>query len=371
LSSPLSLGLPIRPLKFQFSVNEGYDSNINATNTNILSGWFTSFSGHATYNFGGPRLQLSAGLDGGVTWYPTIQNQNIQPFGDMFFNATYKALPRLTLTTANLLAYYSQPQLGIPGVAANASNYFNFNDSLAATYQWTHTFSTVTSYSLNTIYYTTSSQNDAAGYVSQTISQSANWLVLPKTTFVLQYQANPVTYYQAPLNSFSNFALIGVNQLFTSRISEQFRIGAQTTNSENGSSGNQFNLTPTFQSTFNCVLGPKSNISWNMGYSTQPSGLAGVSVRQSFSTTFNWTQALTSRIAMNLGVSYQNNSYSATNVIPSGSQNVIGASIGVTYLINRSLSLSTGYTFIDAMSPVEITTPYVRNQISVGANFSF
>ena len=65
------------PFTYLFNVNEGYNSNFYATHYNPTSTWFTNWQAQVNYKFGGPRLQLTSSLGGGVTYNYNI-SQGVQ-----------------------------------------------------------------------------------------------------------------------------------------------------------------------------------------------------------------------------------------------------------------------------------------------------
>ena len=360
------------PIDFTFAVREGYDDNLFTTKNDTDSSFYTNWAAGAYYTFGTPRLQLQTSLSGGVTYYYTRPGDKVDFNGQYTLNAVYLATPRLTLTVNSTTAYLSQPDTAIVGgTNRQDGDYMYSNTVLSGAYQWSEKFSTVTSYNFNVIYYMDSNLNQNQGRVDQTIGQSARWLVQPKTTAVAEYRANPVTYFDADLNVFNNFFLVGFDQVFNPRFTWSARGGLQVGFDQNPDDGDSVYVGPYGESTLTYQFGRSSSISWMMRYGTEASGLDNVTQRQTFRTGLSLAHAFTRRISMTLGVNYQANYYDQNNVITSYYENVFDVAVGASYQINRHWSLSAGYQFTADVAPDAEYREYTRNVVYVGANLAF
>lgn len=361
-----------KPFKFNFSVREGYDSNVFTTSTNPESSFYTNWAAGVNYEFGSSRLKLGASLGGGVTYYYTRPGDKTDFNGSFALNATYLATPRLTLSAVTTTAYLSQPDLSLVGGPTRQSgDYLYSNTTLAAAYQWTEIISTVTSYNFTAFYYLDEYLNDTQGRIEQTVSQSVRWLWKPKTTLVGEYRINPVTYFDADLNQLGNYFLVGFDQVFNPRAYWNLRLGVQVNFNQNPVDGNSTYVGPYFENTFVYNLGPASNIAWNMRYGTEASGITNVTQRQTFRTGLTLTHAFTARLAGTFGMNYQCNYYDQADVIPSFFENIVDVSAGLSFKVNRFLSLQAGYQFIIDVAPSYTNRDYTRNVAFVGANFAF
>jgi len=361
------------PFKMNFALREGYDSNVFTDNSNPKSSFYTNFGAGLQYNFGSPRLQLSANLGGGVTWYYTRPGDKIDLNGLFALNAVYRATPRLTLTLGTSTSYLSQPDNTIAG-GTNRQNgdYLYSNTSFSASYQWTDRFSTVTGYNLTAFYYIDSGLNDDLGHIEQTISQSFQWLLWPKTTIVAEYRANPNTYYVADLNSFNNFALIGFDQIFTPRSSWHVRVGAQANFLHNPVDGDSTYIGPYAESNLVYQLTPYSNIAWTLRYGTEASGLVDVTQRQTFRTGIALRYGFTPKLAATFSTNWLINYYDQAQVLTTSFyENIVDFSLGLNYKFNDHISLEVGYQFTIDVAPSDPGREYNRSVAFVGANFGF
>lgn len=360
------------PFRYTFSVREGWDSNVFTTRTNPQSSFYTNFAAGVSYDFGSPRFQLSSSLGGGLTYYYNRGDDPIDWNGALNLAMTYLATPRLTLTASTNTAYLSQPDLSIIGSTDREDgDYLYSNTFLSAAYQWTEKFSTVTSYRFGAFYYIENELNDTQGRIEQTVSQSAEWLILPKTTGVLEYRLNPVTYFEADLDSFGQFLLVGVNQIFNPRLTWNARAGAEMRFNNNPVDGTSTYIGPYMESNLAYQFGPASSINWLMRYGTEASGITDVTQRQTFRTGINVNHAFTKRISANFSANWLINYYDQQDVIPDFYENIVDFSLGVNFAVNRFMSLSAGYTYTIDIAPDNIEREYNRSIAFVGANFGF
>lgn len=372
-SAPVDLGIFSRsPFNFTFAVREGFDDNVFTTTNDKTSSFYTNFAAGVNYGFGSSRLQLSTSLNGGLTYYYTRPGDKVDYNGTFSLNAVYLATERLTLTLNTSTSYLAQPDLSIVGGPDRQNgDYIYSTTTVSGAYQWSEKFSTVTSYNFTVLYYVDSNLNDNQGHIEQTISQSARWLLLPKTTLVAEYRFNPNTYFEANLNSYNNFFLVGVDQIFNPRFKWSARAGLQVGFDDNPDDGDSVYVGPYAESTLTYQAGRSTNIFWNLRYGTEASGLDNVTQRQTFRTGVGVSQAITRRLSLNLGANYQCNYYDQNNVIDSFYENIFDVSVALNFQVVRYASLQVGYQFTADIAPEDTGRKYTRNVAFIGANFGF
>jgi len=361
------------PLNFSAAIREGYDDNLFTTKTDTEASFYTNIAAGVSYAFGGPRLQLSTSLGAGATYYYTRSGDKMDYNGQFTLSAVYLMTPKLTLSLDTTTAYLSQPDTNIIGGTNRVNgDYIYTNTNLSAAYQWTEKFSTETGYQAYANYYMEQDLNDTQSYISQTIRQSARWLLLPKTTVLVEYRANPIIYTGgAGLNSFGNFALVGFDQVFNPRFKWTARIGVEQRFNQNPVDGNSIYFGPYGESNLSYQFGPASTLSWNARYGTEPSGLTNVTQRQTFRTGLAVNHAFTKRISGNLGFGFEVDYFDQQNVIDPFTQTIFDVTAGLNFKINRTISLSAGYQFITVYAPKNTIYEYTRNVTFAGVNFTF
>jgi len=371
LGDALSLAEQV-PFSYTFSVREGYDDNLFSEKTNTDSSFYTNFAAGVRYDFGGPRLKLSADLGGGVTYYYTRPGEKIDFNGAFSLGATYLATPKLTLSLTTTTAYLAQPDTSIIGGTNRVDgDYIYTNTSLEGTYQWSEKFSTVTGYNLYANYYMENSLNDTLSFTQQTVKQSFHFLFKPKTTLVAEYRAQVVLYTGVDQDSFGNFALIGFDQVFNPRFRWTLRAGVEQRFLNNPVDGRSTYVGPYGETNLSYQFGQSSSLGWNARIGTEASGLTNVTQRQTFRTGLTLSHGFTQRISGNLAFNYEVDYFDQAGVISSYYQSVFNVSVGGSFAISRHVSLSAGYAFTGVYAPEQTAVEYTRNVVFVGANFAF
>jgi hypothetical protein len=373
-SSP-SLGVfEKKPYSFAFAVREGYDDNLFTTETDRSESFYTNLAAGVEYKAENSRLQLTSALNGGVTYYYTRPGTKVDYTGAFNVQALYQLTPRCSLSLSTNTAYLAQPDLSIAG-GTNRQNgdYIYSSTTVGAAYQWAEKFSTETKYNFTPFVYVESALNDSQGRIEQTLGQSFRWLILPKTTGVVEYRANPVTYFEAPLNNFGQFFLLGIDQVFNPKFKITSRGGIEyrTYDSDND---NPDSTAPFAELNGTYQYQKFSNIGLNLRYGTEASGLNGAATRETFRIGVNIVQGLSPKLAFNLGFNYLNNHYNEFDKQTAESgfyENILEFAVGANFKVTKNTELQGGYTRTVDMAPSSQQLSYQRNVVFLGVNMNF
>ena len=363
-----------KPYSFSAAVREGYDDNLFTTKTDRSASFYTNLAGGIEYKAENSRLQLSSSLNGGLTYYYTRPGTKVDYTGAVNLQAAYQLTPRCSLSLSTNTAYLAQPDLTIAG-GTNRQNgdYIYSSTTVGAAYQWTEKFSTETKYNFTPSVYVDSGLNDSQGRIEQTLGQSFRWLILPKTTGVAEYRANPVTYFQAPLNNFGQFFLLGVDQVFSPKFKFTFRGGAEyrTYTSDNSQPDT---IKPYGELNGIYQYQKFSNVGLNLRYGTEASGMNGAATRETFRIGVNVVQGLSPKLSFNLGLNYMNNHYNEFDKqTPTTGfyENIVEFSAGANFKITKNTELQGGYTRTVDMAPASQQLSYDRDVVFLGVNMNF
>jgi hypothetical protein len=364
-----------KPFTFSFAIREGFDDNLFTTETDRSQSFYTNMAGGINYTAESSRLQLSAALNGGVTYYYTRPGNKFDYTGAINIQGSYKLSERLTLNFSTNTAYLAQPDLEVAGTSArNNGDYMFSSTTVAGAYQWSEKFSTDTKYNFTPFFYVEDSLNDSQGRIEQTVGQSFRWLVLPKSTAVLEYRVNPVNYYSAPLDNFGQFFLVGIDQVFSPKFKVNARGGAELRfyTSDND---NPDYFGPYAEANGSYEYQKNSSIGLNLRYGTEASGLNGAATRDTFRIGFNVVQGITPKLSFQGGLNYQNNFYNQFDKqVPNSAdfyENVIEFSLGANFKITKNLILQGGYTYTVDTAPQSEQLSYQRNVAFLGLNMDF
>ena len=165
------------------AVREGYDDNLFTTETDRAASFYTNMAGGITYAAESSHLQLSAALNGGVTYFYTRPSNKYDYTGALNLRGAYKSTQRLTINFSKKTVYLVQAGLTIVG-GTNRQNgdCIHSSTTVAGAYEWADKFSTDKKYNFAPFVYVHSSLNDSQRHIELTLSQSFRWLVLPNTT---------------------------------------------------------------------------------------------------------------------------------------------------------------------------------------------
>jgi hypothetical protein len=371
-----------RPL-FTFDIRLGYDSNVNSTYSNKMSSGFFNVGGGVSYVASSPRSTLTIGAGAGVSYYfdQGPNNSNTTYNANLNLAWMYKVTPRLTLTVATYDLYTSQPDFSLVGVNTRVSgDYFYSANRFGLTYQWAPRFSTVTSY--NPIFYVyqdqpIKSQQDRA---EQYFAQEFRFLIRPTISLVAEYRFGYIDYFYnnlgtTNLNSYSNFALAGMDVSVSPRMKFVFRVGAEFRQYEN--SNQPSTDSPYFEGRLNYTYMRNSTLTLIARYGLEQPFVSGYRDQESFRIGVLVQQQITRRIGVYGAFYYVHSYYQALQspffFIPSApnfNENTYDLSLGARYSINRHFSVDVGYLYTTSQSQILLRS-YDRNRVFAGVHFQF
>jgi hypothetical protein len=356
------------PLRISVFTAIGYDDNIFASHSNRMGSGFTEATLSIASHIGNKRTRLDADLGLGLDFYWNRPGQSVDPNISLNLAFSHQLSPRASITFTDYTAYTAQPNLQNGVSAVNqVSNYFYTANQLGFGYQWTPRFSTLTSYGANVLYYDKTSIGDFLNRLENLVDQQFRFLVLPTITAVAEYRFGYVDYFtNSNLNSYSNFALGGVDVTLSQRLSFSVRGGVEFRHYEQMQPGQSQDLTdPYAEGTLAYQYQPGSFVEWYNRYGIEESDL-GVGYRRTYRTGLKISHVVGARLRLVGAVYYSYNDYAN----PSFTENVLDLNVGLTYQFNRSLALSGGYTFERDFSQI-VSRDYYRNRAYLGILFAF
>ena len=355
------------PVDITGTLRTGYDSNVYYSTTNQTKSIYTSVGGSMAHSFTSSRLQIKTLLGGGASIYYNEPGNKILYNGNFNTELEYKLAPKLLLKFSDTTQYLPQPAFQLAGGSTTYNQGYIYEDAkieLAA--QVAPKFSAVTSYDLMGFYYMQSEANKTQGYITQTLSESLQHLLLPKTTLVLEARVAPTTYYVSGQYSVASYLVAGVNQTINPRLRFTARAGGEYVTNKNAASGNSSSAMPFWESKLSYNFGPASTLAWDVHYGTESAGLVNVNMSQTFRTGLSAMHALTPRVALNLSIYYINNQYDQPAPASNYSKNTGQINFDVSYQVNRYLSMQIGYSYSDVVSWDQSGLDYNRQVVYVG-----
>lgn len=250
--------------------------------------------------------------------------------------------------------------------------FFDTVDIFALTYHWLLRFSTVTSYTFESVQYfssssgtsTSSSTANSQNRVQNTFSEQFQFSLTSRTVLVGEYRFAAIDYDTAPLNSTTNFVLAGVNHNLTEHLMVHVRGGESFRSLEDD--GNM--ASPYFEGTLS-YLRSNHSLNWTASYGFESPTATGATTTKTLRTGVNLTYDLTSRLSSTTGVYYHHDENQG-GTDSTGTQDSFDLSVGLRYTINKRFALHVNYEH-NSTSSLGSTPGYSRNRYFAGLTYTF
>lgn len=355
----------------QTGVYEGYNSNVDTTNSDPRGSLYTQLTADGQYRLGNSRTAVTADIGAGLSfYYDSPDGQSFYPNVEIGAGIRHSASSRLDLTLETTTAYLSEPSYNIPGASVNQGSYWFSSTTLGATYRWKPKISLKTAWQVDLYLYQDQYAQDNLGRIEQTGSQQVVFLWKPATSLVGEYRINPRTYFYDPgMDSIGQFFLLGADHTFNPRVEGYFRAGLEQRWLSEPQGGEGLYLGPYGEFGISGNLA-KTKLDLRGRYGTQSSGIVGVGESDTLSFSLAAERKITSRIALSADVNYQNNRFNQQNSGDNFTDNVLDAGLGLSYRIGRLVSLQGGYRYSTLLSG-ESYRDYTRSIIYMGTEVNF
>ncbi len=371
--------LPAVPIQITAGLDTGYDDNATISSSgkgSLFAGSSTGkgslFAGEnvvLTYDRPGGRTQLYLIGVGRFSQYFDVSGQN-ETAGNVTLSLTHNFSSRLSFYASVYGTYQNEPNFTSNVGPQNVrSPFFDTVDLFALTYHWLLRFSTVTSYTFERVYYTSSSNGNSQNGVQNTLAQNRiqntfreefQFSLTSRTVLVGEYRLEMINYDTAPTNSTTHYVLAGFNHHLTEHLIFHVRGGESFRSLENdGDTAN-----PYFESSLGYVSSNHS-LNWTTSYDFEAPNQAGVSIRKTLRTGLNLTYGLTSRISSTAGVNYHHDENGGV-----GSQDSFDLTLGLRYTINKRFGMHVDYNHT-TQSSLGSTPGYSRNRYSAGLSYTY
>jgi hypothetical protein len=360
---PFFTGLPFRVSVYG---NIGYDDNVFDTHSDRQGSGFNSLGLNIGSHIANPRTRLDALLSAGFIAYWNRSSHPIAPDISLNLDFTHQLSPRAVIGISSFMTYQDQPDvvLGL-NQANNVSNYFYSWNTIAFGYQWTRRFSTVTSYSLGTLFYDESTAAHDDDWLQHVFAQQFRFMVLPMVNAVAEYRFGIVDYLYLDNDSYSHYVLGGLDATLSPRLEFGFRAGAEFRHLD-GPAGGDVSY-PYLESTLAYKYQPGSRLLWYNRYGLEQPDLAGPGYRKTYRTGIRVDHRFGEKLRGTAAAYYSWNEY---HVATAFTEDIVDLSLQASYQLTRAFSLDAGYIFTRDFSDIT-SRDYYRNRVYVGGTFSF
>src|SRR5262249_13886143 len=196
--------LPAIPIQINAGLDAGYDDNVGLS-TSGQGSVFTRENVVLTYARPGQRTQFFVVGVGRFSQYFDVSGQN-ETSGNVTMSLTHNFSSRLSFYASLYGTYQNEPNFTSNVGPQNVRTpFFDTVDIFALTYHWTLRFSTVTSYTFERVFYTSSSTANSQNRVQNTFSEQFQFNLSSRTVLVGEYRFETINYDTAPTDSTSHF----------------------------------------------------------------------------------------------------------------------------------------------------------------------
>ncbi|MBX6324814.1 MAG: outer membrane beta-barrel protein [Chthoniobacterales bacterium] len=357
---------PAVPIQITAGGDIGYDDNAALASVGQGS-VFTRENVVLTYARPGGRTQLSLIGVGRFSQFFDLNTDDKN--GNVTLSLTHDFSSRLFFYANVYAAYATEPDFKSDVGPENLrADHFDTNDIFALTYSWLPRLNTVTSFTLRRVKYSNSSVGAQQDRLENTIAQEISYSLTRRTKLVADYRYEWIDYDTAPTDSTTHYVLAGFDHRLTEHLAIHLRGGESFRSLEN----NGHSDGPYFEGSLDYS---SSNhwLSWTTSYGFEAPNAADIAIRKTLRTGFVLTYLLTSRISSTAAVYYhhdENEGPPATGSSSVGAQDTVDFQLGLSYTINKRLSLHVNYNHT-SQSALQSAPGYSRNSYSAGLTYTY
>jgi predicted porin len=368
-------GDPNHPDKLRLTIGPtvGYDDNVLTTKTDPIASETAGLNGTLTYSFGSERLKIDSSAALGTTYYDNRPGDDTDYNASFSLATSYFVTRRLQLSGNVAFAYLSQPNPTlIGGVQRFSGDYTTTNLGFGLSYSLRPRLSMRLQYRMNSIAYTDETQNQSLGFTEQNYILGLDYLLTPRFTLTAEYRYNPLSYDAADQDSTGQILTFGFGASFAPKFQWNFQAGAEArmlNNTTTPDSPSSY-IGPFVESDLSYGFAPGSTLVGTLRYGTEPSGSAGISIRQTLRGSLSLQYAFAARLSGNVAISYEHDHYDQPGDTNDFSQEYYTASLGLTYQFNPALALTAGYSYSTVQSDIE-ADGYTRGITTLGLQIIF
>jgi hypothetical protein len=316
---------------------------------------------------GSRRTLFTLDLSVGEQIYANQPGNTTDYTGNFDLTMVHRLSPRGTFSLEATAVYQNTPNFALvnaPTNNNNGGNYLNGDVKTDFTYAWGSRFSTVTSAQVNFNLLNTNATNNL---YQLTYGTQFRYTVSARDTVTAELRDEQTIYPTNPgANNSALYYLLGLETIFSSRLSNTINGGIEQNSYPDGSS----QTLPYVESATTLAIPRGGALSWTNEYGSQASGSADITTN-SYRTGLNLSQPLSTKLVANIAVAYNYLVSKSTSGGPGGyNQTQFQSSLSLSYTSSPRLSFSLSYNFIDLLT-TQINSSYIRQQIYLGGTYTF
>ncbi len=360
--------------QFNFGTSVGYDNNVLYSPTDPIASGTASVFTNIVYSFGVPRFALDTRITLQSTSYEQRPGGERDDAYGIQLAASYQVRPRLRMSLSTRTAYQSQPNsTQIGGIFFFTGPYSSTDTEFTLVYEVRPRFSLDFGYVANTVQYEDEIVNQQSGFFSQTYSLTLNYLITPRTTVLVEYRFNPLTFPDADLGSTGQILTFGVSRRVSPRFNWTLQLGGEFRSIKNPPQNTEAPTEyagPFAVGELRYNSGPATEIVGTLRFGTEPSGVAGITIRRTFRMGLSVDHAFGQRFSAELGLNFQNDFYDLPGSVSDYSQDVTTGVLTLNYQYNPSLGAFARFEYLQVASEIP-DSDLSRSVISTGLDITF
>jgi hypothetical protein len=324
----------------------------------------------AEFTFASRRTVFTMDLRGNADFYFDRPNDSNDLTGSVSFSYLHKITPRMQFTTSGTASYLSQPDLSIVnGPTRNVGDYFSAYLRSNLSYQWTRRFSTVGSFSLNTVLYSVEAQKPG-NYFEGILGAEARYAWNRRLTLLGETRFGQVSYPENDvLNSNTVYLLLGAEYILSKRLTTTIRIGESMRTFTNAENGEGASMAPYMEATMNWRLSKAGALNFFSRFGFEESSSAATETL-GLRAGVNYIQAFSARLRGNAGIAYSNRNSTFTSTNTDFTEQSVDVNLGLQYTLSQRFALTASYTYTQTLSD-NASNDYYRNRIFFGGEYTF
>jgi hypothetical protein len=360
-----------QPLTWSFVALSGYDNLDFAIEVppfvQDIESWFIQGGVGVTYTDADKTTPWSTSVDFNVIHYL----EGASRFDDIFinaraaFNLAHQFSERLRIANNFYFAHEVEPNLaaGASTVLFNGEYLYGFNN-FNVSYAWSKRFSTVTSYTIDGVFYDDDTVSGLEDRLSHLVSQQFVYQATKRTSAVAEYRFRWVDFQNRDdVDYQSHFALAGIDHAWSERLTGSVRAGAEFFESDRSSQ-----VAPYAETALEYDADRKTQVRWFAALGFDAAEIGAFQNRYSARTGLNVNHQVNKRFRVNGGASYVYSIFdqAAGDVV----ENSVLLSAGIGYQIWENVGLDAQYSF-SVLDSDDATWEFDRHRVTLGLNASF
>lgn len=382
LLSPASESAGI-PLEITSGVDFGFDDHVIGSNaaadSNSPSSFFAKENLVLTYDRPEEQTEVNLVAVGRFTQYFDVSADDKDL--NLTASLTHNFTTRFSFYASIFAAYQTEPDfqsnIGPTNVRAP---HFDTTDIFSITYRWLPRLSSVTSYTFERVKYESSSLSTTAIAGAQdrfqnTLAESLQFSLTRRTRLTGEYRFEVIDYDTAPSDATIHFVLAGVNHRLTEHLSLKLLGGPSFRFFKND--GNTINPYAEIRVSYE---GGNHSLDWLTTYGVEQPSQSLAAGATTLRTGLNLGYDLTSRLNLKAGVYYdheenQGGTMGFVGSTPTGPQDSLQFTLGLTYTINKHFALHANYEYSNQSSSGGTSSGgssgYSRNRYFAGVTYRY